>query len=134
MAPPVVVRRATDDDYVAVVALRSGLPVVDAAPARVYVAVDGARVCGFALSSDTFFGRTFISHLFVDAAYRRQSLGSQLMVASCTESPTQRLFTSTNESNQPMHALLTRLGWRRAGSVDGLDDGDPEVFYYVDRP
>ena len=40
-----------------------------------------------------------------------------------------RIFTSTNESNLPMQSLLQKLGYKRSGTVDDLDPGDPELFY-----
>ena len=40
-----------------------------------------------------------------------------------------RMFTSTNESNAPMRALLDRAGWRPAGVVHYLDPGDPELIF-----
>ena len=36
---------------------------------------------------------------------------------------------STNRSNVPMQNLLTSEGFVHAGTVEGLDDGDPELFY-----
>lgn len=43
---------------------------------------------------------------------------------------TTKLFTSTNLSNLPMQALLTKLGYRLSGVIHNLDDGDPELVYF----
>jgi hypothetical protein len=32
-----------------------------------------------------------------------------------------------------MHQALRMLGWQACGMVDGLDEGDPEVFFFVER-
>ena len=40
-----------------------------------------------------------------------------------------RLFTSTNESNLAMRALLEKLRYTRSGVVDDLDPGDPELIF-----
>ena len=43
-----------------------------------------------------------------------------------------KLFTSTNQSNTPMQALLALLGYVRSGVIDNLDPGDPELVYFLD--
>jgi ribosomal protein S18 acetylase RimI-like enzyme len=68
--------------------------------------------------------------LGVDPAFRRRGIAARLLAAyerGCIGEP---LFVSTNESNHPMHELLNRSGYQRSGSVDNLDPGDPEVFYF----
>jgi GNAT superfamily N-acetyltransferase len=101
---------------------------------EIYVARSGTAITGFAVISRSFFGRPFISQLFVTPDRRRQSIGSDLLTAASMSAHAPRVFTSTNESNATMIALLLQLGWTDAGVVDGLDEGDPERFYYWDRP
>jgi len=43
---------------------------------------------------------------------------------------TKKLFTSTNLSNLPMHALLEKVGYKLSGVIDNLDPDDPEVVYF----
>src|SRR2546430_7570435 len=46
--------------------------------------------------------------------------------------PRSTLFPYTTlfrSSNRAMRALLQKLGYREAGTIDGLDENDPEVFY-----
>ncbi|HAA85639.1 MAG TPA: N-acetyltransferase, partial [Kosmotogaceae bacterium] len=63
-------------------------------------------------------------------------IGSMLMrhVEGLCES--ERLFTSTNQSNEPMQSLLEKMGYKRSGVIDDLDPGDPEVFFSkkVEKP
>lgn len=41
----------------------------------------------------------------------------------------EELWTSTNQSNQPMQRLLERLGFLPSGVIEGLDEGDPELVF-----
>ena len=43
------------------------------------------------------------------------------------------MFTSTNKSNAPMQALLESEAWSLSGRLVGLDEGEPELVYYVRR-
>ena len=58
-------------------------------------------------------------------------MGSALLRAAVDVATTTTVFTSTNESNAAMRALLARDGWLVSGTLDGLDLGDPEVVYYL---
>jgi hypothetical protein len=40
-----------------------------------------------------------------------------------------RIFTSANLSNLPMHAFLASRGYVLSGMVQDLDNGDPEMFF-----
>lgn len=44
------------------------------------------------------------------------------------------MFTSANESNIPMRALLRHEGWTPSGVLTGLDEGDPEHVFFRDAP
>jgi hypothetical protein len=60
---------------------------------------------------------------------RRKGVGTGLLhfvERACT---TVTIFVSTNLSNLPMQGLLTKSGYQLAGVVEGLDEGDPELFY-----
>ncbi|MBT8240502.1 MAG: GNAT family N-acetyltransferase [Acidimicrobiia bacterium] len=80
-----------------------------------------------------FFGRDFIALLIVDADHRRTGVGRVLLRAAVEAATTARVFTSTNESNAAMRCLLESENWRFSGRLDGLDDGDPELIYFVNR-
>ena len=100
----------------------------------VLVAETAAGVSGYALTiPGHLFGRDFVELLIVDTAQRRRGVGSALLEAAVGDATSRRVFTSTNLSNAPMKALLASSGWAHSGTLDGLDPGDPEEFYYIDR-
>jgi ribosomal protein S18 acetylase RimI-like enzyme len=94
-----------------------------------HVAVVDRKIAGYAVLEHSFFSRGFIAMLFVHPDHRRSGIGTALVshVEGLCESD--RIFTSTNESNLPMQSLLQKLGYKRSGMVDDLDPGDPELFY-----
>jgi len=90
-------------------------------------------VVGYVITAPAaFFGRDFISLLIVDADHRRIGVGRILLRAAAEAATTARVFTSTNESNVAMRCLLESENWEFSGRLDGLDDGDPELVYFVD--
>ena len=82
-----------------------------------------------ALSRRHFFGRDFVSLLVVKASARRRGLAGALFQAAETSATTRQLFTSTNQSNRPMQALLETRGYQKAGALTHLDPGDPEIVF-----
>ena len=76
-----------------------------------------------------FFEHDFLELLFVRPANRRQGVATALVQAVEAGAATPKLFTSTNQSNVPMQRLCERLGFEQVGVVEGLDEGDPELFY-----
>jgi ribosomal protein S18 acetylase RimI-like enzyme len=87
------------------------------------------EVVGYCVTERTFLGQAFVEVLMVAASARGQGIGAELLLDAQRRCDTAKLFTSTNLSNQPMQRLLARLGWRSAGIVYGLDEGDPELFF-----
>ncbi len=53
------------------------------------------------------------------------------MEALAARCDTPKLFTSTNQSNQPMQQLLDALGYLPSGVIHNLDPGDPELVYML---
>ncbi len=100
---------------------------------RCPIAERAGTVVGFAIWHDRFFGNAFLELLFVADDSRRQGIGASLVQAFAATTDAPKLFTSTNESNTPMRALLDRLGWMRCGWIDQLDPGDPELIYVLLR-
>jgi GNAT superfamily N-acetyltransferase len=94
------------------------------------VAVLDERVIGYLVLDYSFYAQGFIALLYVDDAHRRAGVGTRLMRHAEAQCKTPRLFTSTNESNAPMHALLEGLGFARSGEIHNLDEGDPEIVYF----
>ncbi len=96
---------------------------------HVLAAVDDHDLVGYLILTHTFFGNGFVDLLVVAPEKRRAGIGTTLMCHARTLCRTPKLFTSTNASNTPMQALLERLGYTRCGTIDGLDEGDPEWVY-----
>ena len=96
---------------------------------RCAVARVDSHVRGFLIMGE-FFGHGFIELLIVHPDYRRRGIATSLMRSAEIDAPTEKLFVSTNQSNLPMQQLCERLGFVRSGTVENLDEGDPEVFYF----
>lgn len=88
------------------------------------------KVVGYAALEYTFFSCGFLAMLYFDAAYRRRGLGGLLMQYVEDGCATQKLFTSTNQSNSSMRKLLTKRGFTPSGTVNNLDEGDAELLYF----
>lgn len=102
-------------------ALRDGL---------VWIAERDGAAAGYLIANLHFFDNAFIELVIVHRNHRRQGVAQALIAAIEAWSPTDKLFTSTNESNLPTQHLLDRLGYTYSGTVDNLDEGDPERFYF----
>ncbi|GGX31319.1 GNAT family N-acetyltransferase [Streptomyces lomondensis] len=94
------------------------------------LAEDASGPVGYAVLEYTFFEQGFVTLLMVGSHARRRGVGTRLLGAVEAACTTPKLFTSANVSNQPMHQLLLGAGWCPAGLVHGLDEGDPELFYF----
>jgi len=94
------------------------------------VALVDSVVVGYAVLEYTFFSNGFIAMLMVDKDSRRHGVATALITRLEEECKTDKLFTSTNESNKPMQALLQSLSFEPSGIVYNLDEGDPELFYF----
>jgi ribosomal protein S18 acetylase RimI-like enzyme len=68
-----------------------------------------------------------LSWLVVDASSRRRGIGSALVRHAIGLHPGRRVFSSTNESNEPSRRLFASLDFTSAGRIDALDEGDPEL-------
>jgi GNAT superfamily N-acetyltransferase len=90
---------------------------------------DGQPV-GFIIFDQSFFEQTFIHLLMVHPHHRRQGVAKALMQFVERTSPTEKVFTSTNQSNIPMQKLCASLGYVPSGVVENLDEGDPELFFF----
>lgn len=104
--------------YIASVAARGGLSVA---------ALQNEVRAFCCLDHRYFFEKPFVSLLIVEPGARRHGLGFSLL--SFSSQGLREVWTSTNRSNAPMRAMLEKSGWRYCGEVDGLDAGDPELFF-----
>lgn len=134
----VIVRPVAPTDYVALELLDSELPhgpprdhAIRAwiASGQAHLAVDGDEPAGFAVMTRQFFDRGFVELLMVARKYQRRGVGRAILRHLAEHSPTPLLWTSTNESNAPMRGLLAAESYVFSGAVEGLDEGDPELFF-----
>jgi RimJ/RimL family protein N-acetyltransferase len=88
------------------------------------------RAVGFVLFDYRFFDQGWIELIVIEEKYRGKGIGVQAIDLVCKQCKTNKIFTSTNESNAQMQKALTKVGFSFAGKINGLDDGDPELFYY----
>jgi len=132
------IRQARDDDVEAMCAAdpiavdgekRRKFLLDSVRESTAYVAILDGKVAGYAVLEHSFFERGFISMLMVGQSHRRNGVGSALVRHLEGLCESERIFTSTNQSNLPMQSLLQRLGYRHSGTVEELDPGDPELFY-----
>lgn len=132
-ADAITISQATPGDLAAVLAIDDrpdrATEVSEAVVSgRSAVARVGEEIAGFGVRG-TFFGHDFLELLVVAAHHRRQGVGAALVEAFVARSPGTKVFTSTNASNAPMRALCERLDFVEAGTIDHLDENDPEVVY-----
>jgi GNAT superfamily N-acetyltransferase len=95
--------------------------------------LDDDQIVGFTIVTvGTFFGRDFVELLVVEDSARRRGIGRALLRA-VAKSSTREVWTSANESNLAMRALLASESWQFGGTLHGLDGDDPELFFFL-RP
>jgi len=104
--------------YITAVAERGGLTL----------AFSQKRAVGFCCCDLNYlFEKPFVSLLIVDERERQLGFGRALL-RSVADNHLE-LWTSTNRSNIAMRNLLQKEGWYYCGQLDGLDLGDPEMFF-----
>jgi ribosomal protein S18 acetylase RimI-like enzyme len=141
-AGPIVIRRATRADLAAIVQMDDEEHQANADRTDYLSQVLQSETC-FVAHKDVilglvvvrrghFFGRDFVDYLRVRADHRRMGIGRLLLRESVTAATSARVFTSTNESNHPMQQLLASERWQFSGRLGGLDEGDPELVYFLD--
>lgn len=96
-----------------------------------FVAEKNGKIVGYAALNYTFFRRGFVDMLMVGEEYRGQRIGESLLRYLSGVCRTDTLWTSTNFSNKPMQKLLERMGFKITGIIDNLDEGDPEMVFYI---
>ena len=133
------IRKATESDIKAIIAI-DHVAVHDenrnkhirewvSGDSTIVAVVDDA-VVGYAVLEYTFFSQGFISMLIVAETSRCKGVGTALVSHLEKICKTGKLFTSTNESNEPMQKLLQSMSYKPSGVVHNLDEGDPELFYF----
>jgi len=97
---------------------------------RCLVAKAGNSIAGYLIYNTSFFGHSFISLLIVKSSERRKGYATALLNHFLANSPTEKVFSSTNLSNKPMQEVFKVNGWVPSGFIENLDDGDPELIYF----
>lgn len=93
------------------------------------VAIRAGQVAGYALLHDDFFGYAFVSLVVVSPAQQRRGVGLRLLAGAASACQTEKIFTSTNQSNLAAQRLFASAGFVRSGRIEHLDEGDPELVY-----
>jgi GNAT superfamily N-acetyltransferase len=132
------IRLATDNDFEGIARVEAAADVDEDRRALISqgIAQESCWIAGrddlpegyLVLSRRHFFGRDFVSLVEVKASARRRGLAGMLFQAA-ENGATRQLFTSTNQSNHPMRALLESRGYQEAGVIDHLDLDDPEIVF-----
>lgn len=100
---------------------------------RCVIVKEDNSISGFLTYDTNFFDCTFLSLIIVSPAKRRHGYASSLLSYMLSHSPTQKIFSSTNESNESMQAVFNTNGFVRSGIVENLDEGDPEIIFYTKK-
>ena len=93
------------------------------------VAIRNGQVAGYVLTHDDFFGHGFVSLVVVAPGQQRRGVGLRLLATAADACQTEKLFTSTNQSNGAAQRLFASAGFVRSGRIEHLDEGDPELVY-----
>ena len=88
------------------------------------------REVGFVIFDYRFFDQGWIELINIDEEYKGKGIGGKVFDLTCEQCNTNKVFTSTNSSNTRMQSALAKADFSFAGELIGLDDGDPELFYY----
>jgi len=95
-----------------------------------FVAERDSEIVGYCVLTREFFDSFFLKLVAVAEHDRGTGVGTAMIehVIDLVP-PGEKLWTSTNESNAPMRALLPRLEFVESGRIDNLDEGDPELVF-----
>lgn len=100
---------------------------------RCIVANDKNLFVGFLIFDTHFFDCSFISLIIVRPSERRKGYATSLIEYFINISPTKKIFSSTNNSNQRMQEVFKANGFIQSGFIENLDEGDPEIIYFKSK-
>jgi hypothetical protein len=113
--------------------LRSKMVDRAVANSQAYLMLEGEQLVGYAILTDHFFQRPFVEMLYVQEQRRRNGYGIEALrcLERIASAISNEIWTSTNQSNQGMRSILSKLGYQQVGSVD-IDPGDLELFFRME--
>jgi RimJ/RimL family protein N-acetyltransferase len=85
---------------------------------------------GFVIFDYRFFDQGWIELIIINEKYRGKGIGGKTFDLVCEQCKSDKVFTSTNSSNIQMQRALSKADFAFSGEINGLDDGDPERFYF----
>lgn len=97
---------------------------------RAYVLSLDNEIIGYGILHHHFFGRTFIDMVYITENHRDKRYGAKILKEIERFAVSDKIFTSTNQSNFRMRHVLDREGWKESGRIENLDEGDPEIIYF----
>ncbi|MBE5104689.1 GNAT family N-acetyltransferase [Bacillus thuringiensis] len=100
---------------------------------RCIIVKEDNSISGFLTYDTNFFDCTFISLIIISPTKRRRGHASSLISYMLTHSPTHKIFSSTNESNESMQNVFRANGFIRSGIIENLDEGDPEFIFHIKK-
>jgi ribosomal protein S18 acetylase RimI-like enzyme len=103
------------------------------AQSRCLLVYKESELAGFLIYHTSFFECCFISLIMIKPSFQRRGLAGVLLLHMTENSPTEKLFSSTNQSNDAMHKVFQTNGFTKSGFIDNLDEGDPEVIYFTEK-
>ena len=95
-----------------------------------FLIIADERKVGFVIFDYRFFDQGWIELLIINEKYRGKGIGVKTLNLLTEQCKSDKIFTSTNRSNTQMQRALTKANFTFAGEIKGLDEGDPEFFYY----
>ncbi|WP_410861140.1 GNAT family N-acetyltransferase [Peribacillus sp. SIMBA_075] len=98
---------------------------------RCIVSINKNLMVGFLIFDTHFFDCSFISLIIVKPTERRKGHATSLIEYFMNNSPTKKIFSSTNKSNERMQEVFIANGFIQSGFIENLDEGDPEIIYFI---
>lgn len=94
------------------------------------VAQEDSDIKGFLIYNREFFEQSFIVLLMVSKKERKKGIASLLLEYFEKTVTTEKIFSSTNRSNEIMQKVFRKNGYVESGFIDNLDEGDPEIVFF----
>jgi RimJ/RimL family protein N-acetyltransferase len=92
--------------------------------------LENNQIVGFVIFDYRFFDQGWIELIIIKEEYRGKGIGAKAFDLICAKCKSDKVFTSTNHSNNRMQRALEKAEFSFAGEIKGLDEGDPELFYF----